>query len=137
TKNSATLTLQGGTINSNGVNALSALAANTKSLTIAGTGTNVSTTAASFSNTGTLTINSGDSFTAPALTQISGNSLTAGTYILAGNLDLTGAANITTNAAKLTLEGGTIQTGSTNDLANLSTNTGSLTLANNAFFTAA
>jgi hypothetical protein len=136
TKNSATLTLEGGTINSNGVNALSALASNTKSLTIAGTGTNVSTTAASFSNTGTLTINSGDSFTAPALTQISGSTLTAGTYVLAGNLDLTAAANITTNSAKLTLEGGTIQTGATNDLANLSSNTGSFTLANNASFTA-
>jgi len=134
TKNSATLTLEGGTINSNGVNALSALASNTKSLTIAGTGTNVSTTAASFSNTGTLTINSGDSFTAPALTQISGSTLTAGTYVLAGNLDLTAAANITTNSAKLTLEGGTIQTGATNDLANLSSNTGSFTLANNANF---
>ncbi|MDQ1389373.1 MAG: hypothetical protein QOF56_2827, partial [Acidobacteriaceae bacterium] len=135
TKNSATLTLQGGTINSNGSNALSALAANTKTLTIAGTGTNIVTTAASFSNTGTLTINSGDSFTAPALTQVVGNSLTAGTYVLTGNLNLTGAANITTNAAKLTLQGGTIKTGTTNDLANLSTNTGSLTLANNANFT--
>jgi fibronectin-binding autotransporter adhesin len=134
TKNSATLTLEGGTINSNGSNALAALAANTKNLTIAGTGTNVVTTAASFSNTGTITINSGDSFTAPALTQISGTALSAGTYVLAGNLDLTTAANITTNSAKLTLEGGTIQTGSTNDLANLSSNTGSLTLANNAPF---
>ncbi len=136
TTNSATLTLQGGTINSNGVNALSALASNTKSLTIAGTANNVSTTAASFSNTGTLTINSGDSFTAPALTQISGSTLTAGTYVLAGNLDLTASANITTNSANLTLEGGSIKTGSTNDLANLATNTNSLTLASNAGFSA-
>jgi len=136
TKNSATLTLQGGTINSNGVNALSALATNTGKLTIAGTSNNISTTAASFSNTGTLTINSGDSFTAPALTQISGSTLTAGTYVLAGNLDLTASANITTNSANLTLEGGSIKTGSTNDLANLNTNTGTLTLASNAGFTA-
>jgi len=136
TTNSSTLTLQGGTINSNGVNALSALASNTKTLTIAGTANNVSTTAASFSNTGTLTINSGDSFTAPALTQISGSTLTAGTYVLGGNLILTSSANITTNSAKLTLQGGTIKTGSTNDLANLNTNTNSLTLASNAGFTA-
>lgn len=137
TTNSANLTLEGGTINSNSVNALSALASNTASLTIAGTSTAVSTTAASFSNTGTLTINKTDTFTAPALTQISGNTLTAGTYVLGGNLDLAATANITTNSANLTLEGGTIQTGSTNDLANLNTNTGSLTLASNAGFTAA
>ena len=134
--NSATLTLEGGTINSNNVNALSALASNTKSLTIAGTANNVSTSAASFSNTGTLTINSGDTFTAPTLTQISGTTLTGGTYVLAGNLDLTAAANITTNSANLTLEGGAIKTGNTNDLANLSSNTGSLTLASNANFSA-
>jgi fibronectin-binding autotransporter adhesin len=136
TTNSATLTLEGGTINSNNVNTLSALASNTKSLTIAGTSTAISTTAASFSNTGTLTINKGDSFTAPALTQISGSTLTAGTYVLAGNLDLTASANITTNSANLTLEGGSIKTGATNDLANLATNTNSLTLASNAGFTA-
>jgi len=135
TTNSANLTLEGGTINSNGVNALSALAANTGELTIGGTSTSVSTTAASFSNTGTLTIDKGDSFTAPALTQISGTTLTAGTYVLAGNLDLTGAANITTNSAVLTLEGGTIQTGTTNDLANLNNNSGTFTLASNASFT--
>jgi hypothetical protein len=136
TTNSATLTLEGGTINSNGVNTLSALASNTKSLTVAGTSNNVSTTAASFSNTGTLTINKGDTFTAPALTQISGSTLSGGTFVLAGNLDLTAAANITTNSANLTLEGGSIKTGSTNDLANLATNTNSLTLASNATFTA-
>jgi hypothetical protein len=137
TKNSATLTLEGGTINSNGVNALSALATNTGKLTIAGTGVNVSTTAASFSNTGTLTINSGDRFTAPALTQISGSTLSGGAFVLGGNLDLTATANITTNSSVLTLEGGTIMTGTTNDLANLSSNTNSLTLASNASFTAA
>src|SRR6202011_5481821 len=107
--------LSGGTINSNGVNALSALASNTVRLTIAGTSNNVSTTAASFSNTGVLTINAGNSFTAPALTQISGSTLTLGTYVLGGNLNLTAAANITTNSATVTLQGGTIQTGSTND----------------------
>jgi len=38
-------------------------------------------------NTGTLTINAGDSFKAANLTQISGTTLSAGTYVLAGNLD--------------------------------------------------
>ncbi len=140
TTNSATLTLEGGTINSNGVNALGTLAANTKSLTIAGTSTAVATSAASFSNTGTLTIDAGDSFSAPALTQITTTggitTLTAGTYVLGGNLDLTTAENITVNSAVLTLEGGSIKTGTTNDLANLNSNTNSLTLAGNASFTA-
>jgi hypothetical protein len=134
TTNSANLTLEGGTINSNFANALGSLASNTSKLTIAGTGTNTSTTAASFSNTGTLTIDTGDSFSAPALTQISGTTLSGGTFVLGGNLDLTASANITTNAANVTLEGGTIKTGSTNDLANLNTNTGSLSLASNANF---
>jgi hypothetical protein len=135
--NAATLTLAGGTIEnaSNSTNALAGLATNSGRLTIAGTGNNVSTTAASFSNAGSLTINAGDSFTAAKLTQISGTTLGAGTYVLAGNLDLTGAANVTTNSATLTLDGGTIQTGSTNDLANLAANTKSLTIANNASFT--
>jgi hypothetical protein len=136
TKNSASLTLEGGTINSNNVNALGALATNTGKLTIAGTSTAVATSAASFSNTGTLTINTGDTFTAPALTQISGSTLSGGTFVLGGNLDLTATANITTNSSVLTLEGGTIKTGSTNDLANLSSNTDSLTLASNASFSA-
>jgi hypothetical protein len=140
TTNSANLTLEGGTINSDGVNALGALAANTANLTIAGTSTAFSTTAASFSNTGTLTIGTGDSFTAPALTQISTvggiTTLTAGTYVLGGNLDLSSAENITVNAATLTLEGGSIKTGTTNDLANLDSNTGSLTLADKASFAA-
>src|SRR6516165_6675673 len=94
TTDSSTLTLEGGTIVSGGsTDALSGLASNTKNLTIAGTAYNYSTTAASFSNTGTLTINSGDSFTAAALTQLTGpnasKTLSAGTYVLAGNLDLT------------------------------------------------
>jgi hypothetical protein len=141
TTNSANLTLEGGTIQSGTANALSALASNTSNLTIAGTATNVSTTASSFSNTGTLTINKGDSFTAPALTQISTTggitTLTGGTYVLAGNLDLTSTAseNITVNSANLTLEGGTIQTGTVNDLKNLNSNTNALTLASNANFT--
>ncbi len=136
TTNAANLTLEGGTINSNSVNALGALAANTGNLTIAGTSTAVATTAASFSNTGTLTIGTGDTFTAPALTQISSGTLTAGTYVLGGNLDLSTAENITVNAATLTLEGGSIETGTTNDLANLNSNTGSLTLASKASFAA-
>jgi hypothetical protein len=134
TKNGATLTLEGGTIESGSSNALSALATNTGKLTVAGTGTLVATSAASFSNTGTLTIDAGDTFSAPALTQISGSTLSGGTFVLAGNLDLTAAANITTNSSVLTLEGGTIQTGTTNDLKNLASNTDSLTLADKANF---
>ena len=98
-----TLTLAGGTIeNANSTNALAGLATNTGKLTIGGTSNNVSTTAASFSNTGTLTINTGDSFTAPKLTQISGTTLSGGTFVLAGNLDLTTSGiSVTTNSSTL------------------------------------
>jgi hypothetical protein len=137
TTNAANLTLAGGTIeNANSTNALSALANNTKTLTIAGTANNVSTTAASFSNTGTLTINGGDTFSAAKLTQISGSTLSGGTFVLGGNLDLTTSGiNVTTNSSTLTLEGGTIMSGATNALANLNKNTKTLTVANNANFT--
>jgi hypothetical protein len=105
-------------------------------LTIGGASNNVSTTAASFSNTGTLTINAGDRFTAAKLTQISGSTLSGGTFVLGGNLDLTtSGSNITTNSSTLTLQGGTIMSGATNALANLNTNTKSLTLAGSANFT--
>jgi fibronectin-binding autotransporter adhesin len=138
TTNSATLTLQGGTINSNGVNALSALASNTKSLTIGGSSNNVSTSATTFSNTGTLTINAGDSLTASKLTQISGTTLSAGTYVLGGNLDLTTSGiSIATNSANLTLEGGTINSNGANALAAFNKNTSTLVLAGTAAVTTA
>ena len=135
TTNAANLTLAGGTIeNANSTNALANLATNTGKLTLAG-GANF-TTVGNFNNTGMLTINSGSTFSvAGTLSQISGSALSGGTFVLGGNLDLTQTANITTNSSTLTLEGGTIQTGSTNDLANLATNAKSLTLANNANFT--
>lgn len=137
TTNAATVTLAGGTIeNANSTNALANLAANTKSLTLTN-GANF-TTVGNFSNTGTLSINTGSTFTlggTGTLAQISGTTITGGVFVLDGNLDLSGAANITTNASTITLGGGTIQTGSTNDLANLATNSKSLTLANGANFT--
>jgi fibronectin-binding autotransporter adhesin len=138
TTNAATLTLAGGTIEntSNTSNALAGLATNTGKLTIAGSSNNVSTTASSFSNTGTLSINGGDSFTAAKLTQISGGTLSGGTYVLGGNLDLTTAGiSITKNSANLTLQGGTINSNSVNALSALASSTKSLTLANNASLT--
>src|SRR5579863_10021054 len=132
TTNAATLTLAGGTIEntSNSTNALAGLATNSGKLTIGGAGNNVSTTAASFSNTGTLTINGNDSFTAAKLTQISGTTLSAGTYALGGNLDLTTAGiSVTTNSATLTLQGGTINSNGVNALAALAKNTKTLTIA--------
>jgi fibronectin-binding autotransporter adhesin len=142
TTNSANLTLAGGTIIAQDppmigpTNALAGLASNTKSLTIAGAGNNVSTTAASFSNTGTLTIDGGDSFTAAKLTQISGSTLSGGTYVLGGNLDLTTAGiSLTTNSSTLTLEGGIINSNGVNALSALASNTKSLTLADGASLT--
>jgi len=135
TTNSGNLTLEGGTIQSGAANALSALATNTGGLTIDAA---ITTTAASFSNTGTLTVDKGESFTAGNLAQISSGSLTAGTYVLAGNLDLTTSGiSITSNAANLTLEGGTINSNGVNALSALASNSGSLTLASNAKLTTA
>jgi len=90
-----------------------------------------------FSNAGSLTILKGSSFTVGSLSQISSGTLTAGTYVLDANLNLSGATqSITTNAANLTLAGGTIENANnTNALAALATNSGSLTLANDATFT--
>ena len=143
TTNAATLTLAGGTIEntSNSTNALAGLATNSGKLTIGGASNNVSTTAASFSNTGTLSINGNDSFTAAKLTQISGTTLSGGTFVLGGNLDLTTAGiSVTTNSSTLTLQGGTINSNGVNALAALAKNTKSLTIAgsgNNVSTTAA
>lgn len=137
TTNAANLTLAGGTIEntSNSTNALASLATNTGKLTL-GSGTAFTTSASSFSNTGTLTLAAGSTFTAPALAQISGTTLSGGTFVLGGNLDLNSGVSITTNSSTLTLEGtGTIKSGSANALAGLATNTKSLTLADDANFT--
>ena len=120
--------------NANALNGLTSITS-TGSLTIGGAPAFVD--AGAFSNAGSLTILGGQNFTVGSLTQISGNTLTGGTYVLDANLNLSGATqSITTNAANLTLAGGTIENAnSTNALAALATNTGSLTLANSANFT--
>ena len=136
TSNAGNITLAGGTIeNANSTNALAGLATNSGKLTIAGSSNNISTTATSFSNTGTLTINTGDSFTVSKLSQISGTTLSGGTFVLGGNLNVGSGSNITTNSSTLTLEGGTIMSGTANALLNLASNTRFLTLAGNANFT--
>jgi fibronectin-binding autotransporter adhesin len=126
------------TFNGANTNALAGLTSitSTGALTIGGV---AFTDAAAFSNAGSLTILSGESFTVGSLTQISGTTLAAGTYVLDANLSLTGATeSITTNSATLTLGGGTIENANnTNALAGLTSNTRSLTLANNANFTTA
>jgi fibronectin-binding autotransporter adhesin len=135
TTNAANLTLGGGTIeNANSTNALAGLATNSGSLTLANDAT--FTTKGNFSSTGTLAIDKGSSFTVNGtLAQISGSTLSSGTFVLGGNLTVASGVNITTNATSLTLEGGTIDSGTTNALANLASNTGSLTLANSGSFT--
>jgi hypothetical protein len=118
------------TFNSGSTNMLAGLTSITSagSLTLGGT---AFTDAGSFSNAGSLTLLSGESFTVGSLSQISGGSLTAGTYVLDANLNLSGSAQtITTNAAALTLAGGTIEntSNSSNALAGLATNSGKLTI---------
>jgi fibronectin-binding autotransporter adhesin len=152
TTNSATLTIEGGTIEntSNSSNALLNLAANTKSLTLADNAN--FTTTGNFNNTGTLTVNSGSTFTvlsgkALANYKPGTNTLTGGTYVVGGTLAFNAGATggIKTDSANITLEGSgemkntTSGAPSTNALINLATisSTGSLTLADNANFTAA
>jgi len=126
------------TFNNANTNALAGLTSitSTGALTIGGV---AFTDTGAFSNAGSLTILSGESFTVGSLTQISGTTLAAGTYVLDANLNLSGAnESITTNSATLTLGGGTIENANnTNALAGLTSNTRSLTLANNANFTTA
>ena len=113
----------------NSTNVLAGLTSitSTGALTIGGV---AFTDAGAFSNAGSLTILTSENFKVGTLTQISGGSLTAGTYVLDANLNLSGATqNITTNAANLTLAGGTIENAnSTNALVGLATNTGKLTI---------
>jgi fibronectin-binding autotransporter adhesin len=139
TTNAANLTLAGGTIEntSNSTNALASLANNTGKLTIGGD-TDFTTSASTFNNTGTLTVNAGSTFSAKALTQISGTTLSGGTFVLGGNIDLsTTGISVTTNSSTLTLDGGTIESGTANALAGLAANTKSLTLGDDASFTTA
>jgi hypothetical protein len=137
TTNAATVTLAGGTIeNANSTNAFKNLATNSGKLTLAN-GTTF-TTVSNFSNTGTLAINTGSSMTlggSGTLAQISGSTITGGTFVLDGNLNINSGVNITTNASTITLGGGNLESGSANALANLASNTKSLTLANNVNFT--
>jgi len=151
TTNSATLTLEGGTIEntSNSSNALLNLASNTKGLTLAD-GANFTTTG-NFSNTGTLTVNSGSTFTVLSGKSLSNyhsltNTLSGGTFVVGGTLALNAGTTggIETDSANLTLQGSgnientTAGAASTNALANLSTisSTGTFTLADDANFTA-
>ena len=116
--------------------------ANLTGITSAGSfTTNVNfTDPGSFSNAGSLTILPSTTWNVASLSQISGSTLTAGTYVLDSNLRITGTpASITTDSAHLTLAGGTIfnTSNGTNALANLNTisSGGSLALANSANFT--
>ena len=81
-----------------------------------------------FTNTGTLTVakTSAMYITGSAFTNFSGSTLTGGKYMVSGTLGFDGA-NITTNAAGITLTGSTSQIvndlNSANALANFATNT--------------
>jgi len=103
----------------------------------AGTGTTSFTTGGSgvpvvFNNTGTLQVQTGTvALTAP-LPQLSGTTLTGGTYIITGTLQFPNA-NIVTNAASIILDGSAsriIDQSNNNALANFATNNGTFALLN-------
>lgn len=95
-----------------------------------------------FTNTGTLNVAAGSTMSfqggASNFTNLVNGTLTSGTYLVTGTLQLQG--NITTNDAKITLTGTTsqIENGSSNALAGFVTNgnKGTFTLAGDQNFTA-
>ncbi len=96
-----------------------------------GTGT-AQFTSVSFTNSGTLNVNAGELSLEGGFSNLSGTTLTGGSYDLKGILQITGA-NIQTNAAILTLDGPSaaiVDQSGNNGLANFNTNanTGFLTL---------
>jgi hypothetical protein len=98
------------------------------------------TTAGNFTNNGSLTVTSGDSFVVNGnLTNFAGTTLTGGAYNVSGTLQFNGA-NIVTNAANITLGSNTakiVNQGSANAMLGFNTNTasGKFTLSGNAGLT--
>jgi hypothetical protein len=130
TTNSANIILTGtGELESeNGVNALTDLATNSSgaSFTING-GANF-TTAGNFTNNGTLTVGSSTSKfdVKNTLTNLSGTTLSGGTYNVTGTLQYGNTSAIATNSASITLTGSSAQildSSSANALGGLASNT--------------
>ncbi len=88
-----------------------------------------------FDNAGTLTVQAGTLNVSGAVSQVSGTTLTGGTWNVdnAATLDLSSAPNLTVNAATVGLSG----TGTFTQLASITTDNGSLSLLNGANFLAA
>jgi hypothetical protein len=108
TTNAANITLTGSSakmIDLGNNNLLTNLATNNSGASFGLTGGARFTTASNFTNNGTLTIGSGDSFIVHGnLTNFASNKLTGGTYSVTGTLQFNGAS-IATNAANITLSG--------------------------------
>src|SRR5262249_26803326 len=105
--NSASIVLQGTAaqiLTPSGGNALANLASNTApgQFTLQD-GANF-TTAGSFTNQGTLSVNAGSTFTATSLTNFNNQTLTGGSYIIGGTFRFA-TADIRTNAATIVLDG--------------------------------
>lgn len=145
--NEATIALTSSTAeivnSSGGANGLANLAVNGATGSFSLSGGAALKTSGAFTNDGTLTIDSASTFgIGGALDNVSGGTLTGGTYQITGTLQAAGL-NIVTNAADLTLSGGSAKvlnsTTSANGLANLAVNAaaGTLILANAQSFTSA
>ena len=101
---------------------------NNGTLTTTGGDSEVATGASgSFTNNGTLTVSSGSTFnTGGTFKNLSGTTLTGGTYNVTGTMQYNSTSDIATNAAAITLTGSTakiIDSNSKNALAGLATNT--------------
>jgi len=93
----------------------------------------IDTSSAGFNNTGTLTVRKGDTLQIKggAFANLSGTTLTGGTYSVSGTLLYNSTSDIVTNAASITLTGASAQIinqSGGNGLANFATNNGSFSL---------
>src|SRR5262249_775120 len=100
----------------------------------AGTGTSTLPVKGTLSNTGTIEADSGTLSLSPTIAQLSGNVLTAGTWIAEGGSTLAfpSGTSVTTNEANITLGGARATIAA---ISGLTTNSGSLSLTNGAGFT--
>jgi hypothetical protein len=97
-------------------------------------GTGTSTIGIAFDNSGTVEVHSGTLSIGPSVAQVSGNTLTDGTWYVGANSALALVASITTNQANVTLDGADSVFAALNNLAS---NEGSFSLLGGRDFTSA
>ncbi len=143
--NAATIVLDGPAsriVSHTDTNGLANFATNAGSFTIRNGRNFATATAVAFTNTGTLSVDAGSTFTvAGTFTNFADRTLTGGTYMVSGTLKFSGA-DVATNAATIVLDGAAsliVNQTDGNGLANFATNAaaGRFTIQNGRTFTTA